>query len=256
MLLVLDIGNTAVTYGLYNRDRSSKMDLPVSIKSGSLLYNDIPKFVKNCSKSGLNINNKVVISSVVPKIIHKLKMLFKPLGWQVSIAGQDLKVPIRHRYPKGQYPGIDRLVNLYGAAALYRKPLLVIDYGTAITFDYLSSKGVFEGGMIVPGPELSFQALIKKAALLPKKMSLPHKAPSFIGKSTLSCLTSGVLQGYGAMTDELIRRFKSKLSRNLKVVATGGFSRHLHPYCKEINVVDPLLSVKSLFLLAKIQLPS
>ena len=144
---------------------------------------------------------------------------------------------------------MDRKVNIYGAIRMYRLPLLVIDYGTAITFDYIDPKGVFRGGMIIPGPETSYRALGEKAALLPKGLSLPKKARSFLGRNTRDCMESGILEGYGAMTDELILRFRKRYGKNLRVLATGGFAGVIAPYAKHIDIVDPKHSIKSLLAL-------
>lgn len=241
MIVLLDIGNTAVTYGTFKKSRFSDV--------GCCLYNNIPKIVKKYEQKGLKKSLSIVISSVVPKITQKIKGFLRKKRVKVWVAGENLPVPLRHRYPKNQKPGIDRLVSLYGAQKLYKAPLLLIDFGTAITFDYLSPKGIFEGGMIVPGPELSFQALIQRAALIPKKLRLPRKAKSFLGTNTLDCLSSGVLEGYGALTDGLIERFKSKYGKNLKVIATGGFAAHLQPYSRRMEKVDPQHTLKSLLLL-------
>lgn len=244
MLILFDIGNTAATYGIYEKGRLKTF--------GSCLYNDIPKIVKNCSFSGKNnrITN-MVVSSVVPQITHTIEHLVSRKNVRMMTVGKNLPVPLKHRYPKNNTLGIDRIVNMYGALQMVGGPALVIDFGTAITFDYLSTEGVFEGGMIIPGPELSFQSLIKRAARLPKNARLPHKTKAFLGKTTLDCLNSGILEGYGALTDGLIERFKSKYGKNLKVIATGGFARHLKPYTRNLKTVDPQHSIKSLFLLFK-----
>jgi type III pantothenate kinase len=244
MLLLLDIGNTAATYGVYQKGRF--------LQTGSCLYADIPKLVSLCLKNGGNKSAfSIAMVSVVPKITQKVRSYARKNGLKISIAGQNLRIPLRHAYPKSQKPGMDRLVCLYGAARLYNSPVLVIDFGTAITFDYLSKRGIFEGGMIVPGPELSFQSLIQRAALIPKTLRLPRKASSFLGTSTLECLSSGILEGYGAMTDGLIERFRAKYGKSLKVVATGGFAGHLKPYTRHLKTLDPLLALKSLLILVK-----
>ena len=245
MLILLDIGNTAVTYGI------CKLKVPGTLSNfGSCSYSDIPKIVSKCYSSGdLKQYSNIVISSVVPHITRKIRRLVKGKPCRLWVAGANLPIPLKHRYPKNQKPGPDRLVTLYGAFKLYKAPLVVIDFGTAITFDYLSAKGIFEGGMIIPGPEIAFQTLLSRAALIPKNIRLPHKAKSFLGKNTYDCISSGVLQGYGAMFDELIHRFKSKYSNKLKFIATGGFAKHLKPYTKTMTVIDPQLSIKSLHLL-------
>jgi type III pantothenate kinase len=242
MLLLLDIGNTAATYGISHKNRI--------IRSGSCLYNDIPKIINNCLRSGEDVKLVIVLSSVVPKITSKIRSLAKSKKVVLRVVGQNLEVPIKSSYRKGQKVGSDRIVNVYGALRRYPPPALMIDFGTAITFDYISKGGVFEGGMIVPGPEISFQALITRAALLPKSMRLPKKASSFLGKTTYDCMTSGILQGFGAMTDGLILRFKTRYGK-LKVIATGGFASHLKPFVSGFDVVDPLHSIKSLQFLAK-----
>ena len=237
MLLVLDIGNTAATCGLFKSGRLFRFK--------SLAYNDIPKLIKNCYESGGNESFSLIISSVVPKVTLKVKKAVKNLKTKVWVLGENFSVPIKHRYTSIKQLGADRILNIYGCLQRFEPPFLIVDYGTAITFDYVSKKGVFEGGLIIPGPELAFQALIHKAALLPKNMRLPQKAASFLGTNTSNCMKSGILQGYGAMTDGLIERFKDRYGP-MKVIATGGFVSHLRPYTHSLDVLDPRLSVYSL----------
>ena len=241
-LILFDIGNTAVTCGVYQGGRL--------LESKSLLFNDIPKFIKICNKSGVNNDYNIVISSVVPKYTQKLKRMLSS-KYRVWVVGENLPVPIKHRYKAVKQLGQDRIVNIYGALRIYKAPLLIIDYGTAITFDYVSKSGVFEGGMILPGPEIAFQTLISRAARLPKKARLPHETASFLGRTTYDCMRSGILEGYGAMTDGLIERFKARYGKNLKVLATGGFARHLKPYAHLFDILDNQHSIKSLILLFK-----
>ncbi len=242
-LLALDIGNTAVTYGFFEKSRLKR--------HGSVLHSDIPKIVKRWSSSGLINDNYVLISSVVPSLTHKIKKLFSPSGAKIGVIGGNLRVPIRHRYRNLKTLGSDRILNIYGALQMYKAPLLILDFGTAITADYISGKGVFEGGMIIPGPEIAFQTLIHRAALLPKKARLPEKSVSFLGRTSYDCMKSGILEGYGAMTDGLVERFKARFGKNLKVLATGGFARCLKPYTHSFDIFDPLHSLKSLHLIYK-----
>ena len=242
MLAVLDIGNTSVTYGIYKGERL--------ISFRSEIHINIPKIVKKIRKSGGNSNITVLISSVVPKITHQLKRTFiQAPRIKLLVLGENIEVPVKHNYGQPKRLGQDRLVNVYGAIQMYKPPLLVIDYGTAVTMDYVSRRGVFEGGLIIPGPEISFQALIEKAALLPKKLRLPERSTSFIGKTTYDCMSSGILQAYGAMTDGLIERFRKQYGPKLFVIATGGFAKHLKIYSKNVDRVDPGHSIKSLYLL-------
>lgn len=239
MELLLDIGNTSITYGMVKNGRLHR--------TGSVLHDNIPKFINKSVLSGVNGDINIVISSVVPKITHFIKKSLKAKKHaKLWVVGENLPIKIDHKYNNINKLGKDRLVNIYGALKLYKPPLLIIDYGTATTFDYVSPKGVFEGGMIVPGPQLSFQAVIQKAALLPHKMRLPLKTRGFLGQNTYDCLTSGTLMGFGSLTDELINRFKSRYGKNLKVIITGGFSKNLRPYTHSPHIYNPTLSLKAL----------
>lgn len=244
MIILFDIGNTALTYGVYEGGRL--------LSFGSVLHNNIPKLIKNCLKSGGNNNLNIIISSVVPKITRMIKKFVKnKKHLKLWVAGENLPIPIKHNYNNFKQLGVDRAVNLYGALRIHRPPMLIIDYGTAVTFDYLSAKGVFEGGMIIPGPEISFQALLERAALIPKSIRLPKKSSSFLGRTTYDCIRSGILEGYGAMTDGLIARFRKRFGKKLRVIATGGFVGHLAPYCQSLDIKDPKHSLKSLLILFK-----
>ena len=242
MNLYLDIGNTAVKYGLFAEGRLKRLGM-------SLNY-DIPKIIRICSCGGAHNYKNVIISSVVPELTKKSVDLFrKSKSTSLWIVGVNIPLKIKHKYHNYNKLGKDRAVNIYGALKKYKLPLLVLDFGTALKADYISKQGVFEGGLIIPGPEISFQALLSRAALLPKNMRLPEKSVSLLGKNTLDCMKAGILEGYGSMADGLIERFKRKFGSNLTVLATGGFSRHLKPYTRRLDIVDPWHSIKSLHLL-------
>jgi len=242
MRVLLDVGNTSITYGIEKNGRLSHHN--------SCLIDDIPKNIKKNAHGGVKIKKIAVISSVVPKNTKKLASFFKKEGYTLLIAGQNLPVPVKHRYKKPKKLGIDRLVNIYGASRMHKTPLLVMDFGTAVTADYVSAKGVFEGGMIIPGPELGFRALIQRAAMIPPKARLPVSTSGFLGTDTRGCMASGILEGYSVMTDGLILRFRKRYSGPLRVILTGGFVRHLAPYLMARVISEPLLALKSLSLLA------
>ncbi len=241
-ILVIDIGNTAATFGFYEGGRL--------VSFGSIQYNDIPKYAEKITRSGKYSHLDVVIASVFPKITAFLKCNLQIIkGLNLWVVGENLPIKIHHNYNDYSKLGCDRKVNIYGATKMYRLPILIIDYGTAITFDYVDAHGIFQGGMIVPGPETAFRALGQRAALLPKQLRLPKKAKTFLGRTPRECMESGILEGYGAMTDELIQRFRKRYGRNLRVLATGGFAETLRPYTMNIHTVDPQHSVKSLLAL-------
>lgn len=242
MLLFIDIGNTRATYG-FDQNKGA-------VRYGSVSHDDIPKLIKNCSPNGGKVRINVVISSVVPYIDRKIRKFYsKDKHIFLWFAGKDLKIPVKTKYKNPNQLGADRLVNVYGALRMYKAPVLVIDYGTAITFDYVSGKGIFEGGLIIPGPEIAFQALLARAAKIPKNIRLPKKNVSLLGKTTYDCVTSGVLCGYAAMTEGLIVQYKKQFGPHLLVLGTGGFSEHIQLQSKQFDIFDPHHSIKSLRLL-------
>ncbi|MBI4710898.1 MAG: type III pantothenate kinase [Candidatus Omnitrophica bacterium] len=241
-ILAIDIGNTAATIGFYEGGRL--------IDFRSMNYNNIPKYAKKLTTGGKYSHLDIIISSVFPKITYFLICKLQSInGVTIHTVGRNIPIKIRHNYNNYNALGVDRKVNIYGAVRMYRLPLLVIDYGTAITFDYIDSKGVFQGGMIIPGPETAYRALGQRGALLPKELPLPKKAKSFLGRNTRECMESGILEGYGAMTDELIQRFQKRYGKNLRVLATGGFAEVIRLYTKHIDTIDPQHSIKSLLAL-------
>ena len=244
MPILLDIGNTAVKYAFADKSGIKR--------AGLSLYNDIPKIINNCSKCGGCYSDYLYISSVVPKnTLFIKKNIPRSLREKTLEIGKEITIEITHKYRQINKLGKDRLVNIYGALRLYRPPIMLLDFGTALKVEYLSPRGVFEGGMIIPGPEIAFQALRERGALLPKKMRLPEKSVSFLGTTTYDCMNSGILEGYGAMADGLIARFKEKYGKNITVLVTGGFAKHLKPYTSSFGILDPLHSLKSLFLIYK-----
>ena len=242
LLVAIDIGNSTVGCGFYRNG--------VLRGFGSYSSYNIPKIVKIIDESGVSNNNvKVIISSGVPKFTLKIeKVLSNTIpGKSVYIVGKDVFPKVKMKY-KRKLLGADRLVNVYGAIRKYRLPILVIDFGTAITFDFIGKSGVFEGGLIVPGVETSFRALGERTALLPKSAKI-RDVSKLIGRNTKSAMCSGLLNGFGALADGLIGRFKREYASNLKVLATGGFAKRMARYARKLDYVDPLHTVRSLALI-------
>lgn len=241
-LLAIDIGNTSAKIGLYSGGRL--MDF-------TQCSNDaVPNKVKKIALSGTIGMIDIIICSVVPKITKLFRaVLSRKKNVSLWIIGSNIKCPINHKYNKIRTLGSDRLVNIYGAIRLYRKPILLMGFGTALTADYIDARGTHLGGLIIPGPETAYRALLAKAALLPKGLPFPKHEKAFPGKTTRQCLKAGILQGYGAMADGLIDRFKSKYGKKLRVLATGGLAKIIAPYTHGIDIIDPLHSLKSLMVL-------
>lgn len=236
MLLAIDIGNTNITCGIFRRSKIIKrFNIPSSRYSLKALRQYIGKAKIQDS----------IICSVVPsltKIIARdLKRLV--LG-RIYILGKNIKVPIRNLYRKPEQVGQDRLVNAYAGIMLYGRPLIVVDFGTAVTFDVISGNRDYLGGLILPGLRISLEALSEKTALLPKlKLNKPK---DLIGADTKSSMLSGIVYGFAALTDDLASRIKAKIGRSAKVIATGGNIKLIGRYCKKIDAIDEKLTLKGL----------
>jgi len=241
MLLVVDIGNTNISCGLFDRKKIVKVfKIPTTV----FLFRRkiaIQKFKKIKYR---NIE-AIIICSVVPKAIEEINSLFKKIFLvKPIIVGKDFKVPIKNLYKNPKQVGQDRLVGAYTGYRLYGSPLILIDFGTAITFDIVSKKREYLGGIIASGVEMSLEALFRKAALLPK-VELTRAPKLLIGKDTKGSILSGAYFGIGSLCDGLIKKLKSKIG-NCKVVATGGYAKIISKYCKSINKVDNELILKGL----------
>jgi type III pantothenate kinase len=239
MLLTVDIGNTNISFGIFRGRRPVKrFNLPS--KSYSL-----KKLKRLLGKSGIESS---IISSVVPKLTRILKKdLKRILPRRPLIIGKDIKVPLVNRYRNPAQVGQDRLVNAYAGITLYGSPLIVIDFGTAVTFDMISKNKEYLGGMILPGLEISLTALSEKTALLPKiKLNKPKE---FIGRDTKNSMLSGIVYGFAALTDALIKRIKENIGKQAKVIGTGGNINLIVTFCQSFDRIDNALTLKGLHLI-------
>lgn len=239
MLLAIDIGNTNITFGLFKKDTLIRsFDIPTYAYRFGTLKRKLPR---------THIND-IIICSVVPKATRILaRDISKALKKRPLVAGRNIQVPLRnlYRYPKRL--GSDRLVNAYAGACIYGAPLIVVDFGTAITFDVVSAQPAYLGGIILPGLKISLDALFEHAALLPRiKLKNPGE---FIGRDTESSVLSGMIYGFSSLTDELVERIKRRIGKKARVIVTGGNSSLIFPYCKRLDKQDPLLTLKGLNLL-------
>jgi type III pantothenate kinase len=163
------------------------------------------------------------------------------------VVGPGLKtgMPIRMENPRELGP--DRLVNAVAAYERFHGPCVVVDFGTANTFDVISGDGEYLGGIIALGIEISLEALTERAARLPKvELEEPR---SLIGKSTIDAIRSGVIFGMAAQVDGIVHRLRNELGEELDVIATGGLAEHIVPHTESIDVVDDLLTLTGLRLI-------
>jgi len=241
MILTIDIGNT--TIALAAVQRTKVMDLK-RLDTGA----DIRKVLASFRKKGYKFK-VAVISSVVPKLTQKVEQItHKYANTKTIVVGRDLVVPLKNLYKNPKQVGQDRLVGAYAALLLYGKPVIVIDLGTAITFDIVSARGEYMGGAIVPGLRLSAESLFLKTAMLPK---IALKAPkSVIGRTTKESILSGLFYGYGCLCHGFIELISRQLKAKPKVVMTGGHTRLMKKFISpKIRIIDEHLVHKGMALL-------
>jgi type III pantothenate kinase len=186
-----------------------------------------------------------IISSVVPQSIFNLRNLSRRyLHVEPLVIGENAELNVPVRIDKPSEAGADRLVNAIGAHMVYPGDLIVIDSGTATTFDVIGSDGGFEGGVIAPGINLSMEALHAHAAKLPRVAI--QKPQAAIGKDTVTAMQSGVFWGYIALIEGLIARIKDEWDKPMTVVATGGVAALFHGATLAIDHFDPDLTIRGL----------
>ena len=193
----------------------------------------------------------VIIGTVVPRALHNLVVLSeKYFGVKPLVAGQgDAAWPLHLDVDEPHNVGADRALNAVAAHARHKGDLLIIDFGTATTFDVVSASGAYTGGIIAPGINLSLDALVSAAAKLPRIAIEAPASPTVIGRTTESQMLIGIYWGYVAMIEGLTERIKRELGRPLTVVATGGLATLFDKHTDAFDVIEPDLTVRGLSLL-------
>lgn len=244
MLLAIDAGNTTVSLGIFKDKRLVYAKRILTRKPASKGY--YLKKIKQLPFQSSAVTD-IIISSVVPdttkvlKAVSKSNFRIKPV-----ILGEDLIVPIKNLYKNPGQVGQDRLVNAYSGYKKFGGGLIIVDFGTAVTFDIVSKKGEYLGGLIFPGMETGLNALFEKAALLPR---ITLKKPgALIGKDTVTSMRSGVLNGYAALCKGLVAMIKREAGKDYKVILTGGHAGLIHRYCR-CGIIQPNLTLEGLNLI-------
>ena len=224
MLLAVDCGNTNTVFSIWDGARFiSNWRIATSHKRTADQYY---VWLTTLLKLGSIENNieEMVISSTVPRVVFNLRVLGdKYFGTRPLVVGKsDCKLPVSVRVDEGTAVGPDRLVNTVAGFNLFGGDLIVVDFGTATTFDVVDTDGAYIGGVIAPGVNLSLEALHKDAAALPHvDISKPQNV---IGTNTVACMQSGVFWGYVGLIREICVKIKSERNRPMKVISTGGMA--------------------------------
>lgn len=246
MLIVIDIGNTNITLGIYKEnDLLGSYRLTTKMKRTSDEYGFMLMSFLNSSRIDLDEIDDVIVASVVPKIMHSFNnSIRKYIHKEPIMIGPGIKTGISIKTENPKAVGADRIVDAAGAYYVYGGPCLVVDFGTATTFDYVDANGCFEYGVIGIGVETGAQALWTQAAKLPE---IEIKKPqTILAKSTITSMQAGLFYGYIGQTEYIIKKFKDVLHKDMKVIATGGLGNMIYQNTKLIDIYDQDLTFKGL----------
>ncbi len=246
MLLTIDVGNTNITVGVFKEDdligsfRLTTKNQRTSDEFGLTLCNMLIT-----KKLNPNDVKDVIISSVVPKLMHSLNNAIKKyFEVEPLIIGPGIKTGIKIHTENPKEVGADRIVNVAAAYHQYKQACLIIDFGTATTFDFISKDGVFEYTIITPGIEIAAQALITQAAKLP---DIEIKKPkSILAKNTIDGMQAGLVYGYIGQVEYIVKKMKEQLNADILVIATGGLGRIIIPHTKCIDKYIPELAYQGM----------
>lgn len=246
MLLVFDIGNTKTSIGVHD-GQDWVVDWRITTHMDYLAdeYAMLLKELLGQAELGFESIDGVVMASVVPPLTAVFQELAERyLGLDALVVGQDVKTGVNLRIDNPAEVGADRVANTAAVQKLYGGPAIVLDLGTATTFDVVSDEGEYLGGAIAPGLGISAEALVRNTARLPKvALSVPGQA---IGRSTVSAMQSGLVFGYVGLVKELVGRLKAELGGNPKVIATGGMAELISDWTRVIDIVNTRLTLEGI----------
>jgi type III pantothenate kinase len=246
MLLVLDVGNSNLVIGVYEgKALRGHWRLRTEIARTADEYSLQIRGLMAASHLALDAIEAVVVASVVPRMAPTLAALSRGLfGQEPMVVGENLPPRLPIRYEPASDVGPDRLVDAVAALRIYGAPVIVVDLGTATTFNAISREGEFLGGAIAPGVGSSLEALYRSAARLHWfELTRPDRA---IGGNTVEAMRSGTFHGFVALVEGMVARFKAELGEDARVVATGGWSELIGGATPVVAHIDPLLTLEGL----------
>lgn len=252
MILVFDVGNTNMVIGVFDNDKlitnwrirtdsQRTCDEYAMMLRSLFLYNNLE----------MNDIKAVVISSVVPSLMMELEELSnKYFFCKPLVVGPGIKTGLALKYENPREVGADRVVNAVGAFKKYGGPLIIIDFGTATTFCVVNEKGEYLGGAIAPGIRISTDALVARAAKLPRVELVKPK--NIIGRNTIASMQAGIIYGFAGQIEGIVNRMKKEIDADVKVIATGGLANLMAKETDVIDMVDELLTLDGLRLIYEI----
>ena len=249
MLLAVDVGNTNVTFALFEGERLAA-DWRVTSHRERTADEVAVELRQLFALQGyeLNVVTGVVISSVVPNLNPALiEASRRYLKCEPLMVGPGVKTSVRVRYENPKEVGADRIANALAAYTKYGGPIVVIDFGTAVTYDAINAEGDYLGGAIAPGVEISLDALVSQTAML--RRVEPVAPDSVIGRNTVASIQSGLVWGFVAQVEGMVSRMVAELGGSARVIATGGQATLVAGLTHVIEETDPLLTLEGLRLI-------
>tara|TARA_B100000131_G_C18022695_1_gene575199 strand:- start:368 stop:1135 length:768 start_codon:yes stop_codon:yes gene_type:complete len=240
IFLTIDVGNSSVFFCFF---KGSKIINYIKLNKNEINKKMIIKIIGKFQRDYNSL--KIIISSVVPSISGLLKIILKDFKFEFFFLSEfKREINIKTKIKNKDSIGDDRIVNIFYAREIYKRSVIIVDFGTATTFDFLDNKGIYSGGVITPGIDLSLQSLKDKTAKLP--LVVFKKTKNILGTTTQNAIQSGFFWGYISMVEGLISRIKKEQKTNFKIVLTGGNAHFFSDYIKNITLIDKFFTVKGL----------
>jgi len=249
LLLVIDVGNSNIVIGIYQnvkliKDWRISTDKSKTTDEYGIIVHDLFRL------AGIDFAavKDLIISSVVPTLTGVLEKLSSSyFGLKPYIVGPGIKTGMPIHYDNPKEVGADRIVNAVAAFDKFKASLIIVDFGTATTFDYVNRKGEYCGGAIAPGLVVSTEALFQKASKLPRVEIV--RPPVVIAKNTVNSMQAGIFYGYVGLVDGIVTRMKAESRDNPRVIATGGLASLIAPESKMVDSVEEFLTLEGLRIL-------
>lgn len=249
MLLVVDVGNTHTVLGLYDGERLIH-DFRIETAKGRTSDEHHVLLLNLLELAGVKRSDvrASILASVVPSFNDTvIDAVDRAFDHEIMVVGPGIKTGMPVLYENPREVGADRIVNAVAAYERVKGAAIVVDFGTATTFDCISDKGEYLGGAIAPGMEISASALFARAAKLPR--SEIARPPRAIGRNTIHSMQSGIVFGYVGLVDGLVRRLTSEMDMEVTVIGTGGLAGLIEPESETIDEVDEFLTLEGLRLI-------
>lgn len=251
MIFVFDVGNTNTVLGVYDGEElTHHWRIETNRNKTNDEYGMLIKSLFDFADLALSDISGIIISSVVPPIMFALeKMCIRYFNLKPLVVGPGIKTGLDIKYDNPKEVGADRIVNAVAAIHKYGSPLIIVDFGTATTYCYITEDKQYLGGAIAPGIGISTEALYTRAAKLPRIEIV--RPEGVIGRNTVSAMQSGILYGYVGQVEGIVNRMKNESKQTPTVIATGGLASLIAQESSVIDIVDPFLTLKGLQLIYK-----